>query len=137
MRRLASLALTLIVLFPALSFAQGSITGTVRDSTGSVLPGVTVTALHVASGNTFVGVSDERGTYRVAVRVGAYTITAELQGFSTLSTENVEVLEFWRSMFEFAPPGAAELSLVDIPVILGEGQAVTGIAWSDLSWQNR
>lgn len=48
--------------------------------------------------------------------------------------ENVAGLEFWKSMFEFAPPGAAELSLVDIPVILGEGQAVTGIAWSDFFW---
>lgn len=48
--------------------------------------------------------------------------------------ENAEGLEFWKSMFEFAPPGAAELSLVDIPVILGEGQAVTGIAWSDFFW---
>jgi multiple sugar transport system substrate-binding protein len=48
--------------------------------------------------------------------------------------ENAEGLDFWKSMFEFAPPGAAELSLVDIPVILGEGQAVTGIAWSDFFW---
>ena len=48
--------------------------------------------------------------------------------------ENVPALDFWKSMFEFAPPGAAELSLVDIPVILGEGQAVTGIAWSDFFW---
>ncbi len=48
--------------------------------------------------------------------------------------ENVAGLEFWKSMFEFAPPGASELSLVDIPVVLGEGQAVTGIAWSDFFW---
>lgn len=47
---------------------------------------------------------------------------------------NTPGLDFWTSMFEFAPPGAAELSLVDIPVILGEGQAVTGIAWSDFFW---
>jgi multiple sugar transport system substrate-binding protein len=48
--------------------------------------------------------------------------------------ENVAGLEFWKSMFRFAPPGAAELSLVDIPVVLAEGQAVTGIAWSDFFW---
>jgi multiple sugar transport system substrate-binding protein len=48
--------------------------------------------------------------------------------------ENVAGLEFWKSMFEFAPPGAAELSLLDIPVTLGEGQAVSGIAWSDFFW---
>jgi multiple sugar transport system substrate-binding protein len=48
--------------------------------------------------------------------------------------ENVAGLEFWASMMEFAPPGAAELSLVDIPVVLAEGQAVSGIAWSDFFW---
>lgn len=48
--------------------------------------------------------------------------------------ENVPGLEFWKSIFEFAPPGASEISLVDLPVVLGEGQAVTGIAWSDFFW---
>ena len=41
------------------------------DSTGGVLPGVTVTAVHEATGNRFVAVTDERGIYRIPARVGA------------------------------------------------------------------
>ena len=43
-----------------------------RFSTGGVLPGVTVTATNVESGNTFVAVSDERGNFRLPVRIGNY-----------------------------------------------------------------
>lgn len=35
--------------------------------------------------------------------------------------ENMAALEFWASMFEFAPPGAAEMTLIDLPVVMGEG----------------
>ncbi len=42
------------------------------DSTGGVLPGVTVTAVHEATGNTFVGVTDERGVFRIGARIGGY-----------------------------------------------------------------
>ena len=59
--------------------------GTVTDSTGAVLPGVTVTAVHEATGNRFVAVTDERGAYRIPTRVGSYQVTAELQGFSTVT----------------------------------------------------
>ena len=40
------------------------------DSTGAVLPGVTITAVNTATGNTFVAVTDERGVYRVNARAG-------------------------------------------------------------------
>jgi len=69
------------------------IAGTVADETGGVLPGVTVTALHVDSGNTFLGVSDGAGAYRIgALRVGVYNVTAELTGFATQLHESVEML---------------------------------------------
>ena len=82
-----------ILALPILAFAQeATLTGTITDSTGAVLPGVTVTALHVASGNRFVGVTDDRGIYRIPARVGAYEITAELSEFSTVQRTGVEVL---------------------------------------------
>ena len=68
------------------------LSGTVADATGGVLPGVTVTAVHEATGNRFVGVTDERGTYRIPARVGAFQITAELQGFATVSRTGVQLL---------------------------------------------
>ena len=82
-----------ILLLPVSAFAQEAVlTGTITDSTGAVLPGVTVTASNEATGNKFVGVTDERGIYRVPVRIGSYQVTAELQGFSTATRANVQLL---------------------------------------------
>ena len=79
------LACALLIL-PAASYAQEAVlTGTVTDTTGAVLPGVTVTAVHEATGNTFVGVTDGSGVYRMPARIGTYRLTAELSGFSTVN----------------------------------------------------
>src|SRR5262245_33257113 len=88
----ALLVATFIVL-PAVGHAQEAVlTGTVTDSTGGVLPGVTVTALHEATGNRFEAITDATGNYRIPVRVGAHTITAELQGFTTVTRPGVQLL---------------------------------------------
>src|SRR5258706_12819647 len=78
-----------IVLLPALSFAQTEaiITGVVTDSSGGVLPGVTVTAVHDATGNTFTNVTDERRVFRMPSRVGADQILIELPGFQSLRAQ--------------------------------------------------
>src|SRR5437870_3206228 len=75
----------LIALESCLVFAQGStavISGVVRDASGAVVPGVSVTAKHIESGLTRTAVSNENGGYNVQLLpVGAYEITAELPGF--------------------------------------------------------
>jgi len=77
-----------VLAWPDLSHAQdATVNGTVSDATGGVLPGVTVTAVHEATGNTFLGVTDERGAYRIQVRVGRYKMTIELAGFATVAQE--------------------------------------------------
>jgi carboxypeptidase family protein/TonB-dependent receptor-like protein len=82
-----------ILVMPLAAYAQEAVlTGTVTDSTSGVLPGVTVTALLEATGNTFVAITDERGTYRLPARVGVYRITAELQGFTTIVRQGIQVL---------------------------------------------
>src|SRR6476619_8110915 len=82
-----------ILLLPARLFAQeATLTGTIADSTGGVLPGVTVTAVLEATGNTFVAVTDDRGVYRIPARVGAYKIAAELPGFTTVVREGLQLL---------------------------------------------
>src|SRR5258705_11186106 len=81
-----------IFLLPLPGYAQeATVTGTVVDQTGGVLPGVTVTALHEATGNTFVAVTDERGIYRLPVRVGTYRVQMELPGFANVA-ERFEAL---------------------------------------------
>jgi hypothetical protein len=82
-----------ILALPLTGFAQeATITGTVSDSTGGVLPGVTVTAVHEATGNTFVAVTDELGIFRMPARVGGYRLTAELAGFTTVTRSGVNLL---------------------------------------------
>src|SRR5438128_2540470 len=67
------------------TFAQrstGSIRGTVRDATQSVLPGATVTVLNEETGLSRTVVTNAAGVYSVPVLpVGLYKVTAELQGF--------------------------------------------------------
>ncbi len=91
-RRLVRLTVALLAL-PVLAYAQdATISGTIKDNTGGVLPGVTVTATNQASGNTFNSVTDERGVYRIPVRAGVYKITAELAGFTTITRPDIEIL---------------------------------------------
>ena len=69
-----------LLFLPAITSAQdATVNGTVTDTTGGVLPGVTVTAVHLDTGNTFSAVSDDRGNYRIPLRVGVYRVTLELQ----------------------------------------------------------
>src|SRR5215813_975317 len=87
------LAMVAVAGSPATALAQDAVlTGTVTDTTGGVLPGVTITATNTATGNVFTAVTDAAGTYRVPVRVGVYRITSELSGFQTLAQDNVQIL---------------------------------------------
>ena len=86
------LLIGMIIALPAVGYAQDPImTDTCTDSTGGLVPGVTVTATNIESGNTFVAISDERGDFRLPVRIGNYRITAELTGFTTVN-RNLQML---------------------------------------------
>jgi outer membrane receptor protein involved in Fe transport len=64
--------------------ATGSIEGTIVDQTGALMPGVTVTVVHVGTGTTRSAISDENGVFRIPVLpVGVYDLAAELAGFSS------------------------------------------------------
>jgi hypothetical protein len=69
---------------------EATMTGTVTDSTGGVLPGVTVTATHEDSGNTFLAITDGAGTFRIPLRIGRYSLTAELAGFTTVTRTGMQ-----------------------------------------------
>jgi hypothetical protein len=103
---LASMILTL----PMIAHAQeAAVSGTITDSSGGVLPGVTVRAVHEATGNAFDTVTDARGAYRLAVRVGALRVTAEIQGFNT-TTRAIELLVGQTGVLnlQMSPSGVAE-----------------------------
>ncbi len=75
-------ALGVLLLLAAPVFAQGSLTGTVRDTSGAVLPGVTVEAASPALiEKTRSAVTDGTGQYRIIdLRPGTYTLTFTLPG---------------------------------------------------------
>ena len=94
--RLAGHALAAFVLLvPALASAQidtGAIVGRVQDSSGAVLPGVTVTATRVDTGVVTTAVTNESGEYLfTGLRIGVYTVAAELQGFRRAAFEAVRL----------------------------------------------
>ena len=81
-----------LLVFPVMAFAQdATLSGTVTDTTGGVLPGVTVTAANQDTGNTFVAVTDGSGEFRLPLRIGTYQVTAELQGFSTATRPGLQM----------------------------------------------
>jgi len=87
----ALLAIALCAWPAAAQEQRGSIEGVVKDASGGVLPGATVT-LAAATGVKLDAVSSETGQYRFpAVPVGSYTLTAHLQGFGPGKVENVVV----------------------------------------------
>ncbi len=94
--------LTRFLLFLALAtavaaapvFAQGgatsTITGTVADATGAVVPGADVVAKHVATNTTFTAVSGADGSFTIpAVPTGTYSVTVTLMGFKTAVLNDV------------------------------------------------
>jgi len=105
------IALALLLTLPQAARAQDtSIVGVVTDATDARLPGVTVTALHVDTGNTYVAVTETAGQFQISgARTGVYKVTAELSGFRSVSQENVELLVGQRVVINFKLP----LSSVD------------------------
>jgi hypothetical protein len=86
------LAAGALLLVAAAAHAQeATISGTITDTTGGVLPGVVVTAVHEASGNTFETVTDSAGGYRMSVRIGAYRLRLELTGFAPLERTGLQL----------------------------------------------
>jgi hypothetical protein len=71
---------------------EGSVTGTVQDATGAVVPNAHVTLLNTDQGITLESQTSASGTYIFSpVRLGNYTITVTATGFSTTTQKNVTV----------------------------------------------
>src|SRR5258705_9555759 len=86
MARVYQIALVLLVLAAASASAQsttGDISGTVRDQSHAILPGVTVEVKNIETGASRSIVTDVEGRYRaLSLPPGRYAVTAELSGFS-------------------------------------------------------
>ena len=88
-----SAALFCILAGSSAARAQSAFAGTVRDSSGAVMPGVTVEAASPALiEKVRSAVTDENGVYRIVdLRPGTYTLTYVLPGFNTVTRDGVEL----------------------------------------------
>src|SRR5437016_9035639 len=91
--RRAALAAACLALVSSAAYAQTALAGVVKDSSGAVLPGVTVEAASpVLLEKSRTAVTDSGGQYRIPdLLPGKYTVTFTLTGFSTVKREDVDV----------------------------------------------
>src|SRR5215471_18710331 len=89
----AILVLVALAVVPAIAHAQASIVGTVRDSSGAVVPGVSVEASSpVLIEKTRSVITNGSGQYSIEdLRPGTYTVTFTLPGFSSIKREGIEL----------------------------------------------
>ena len=91
-RAIAAL-IVLVTALPAAAQSQainGSIEGTVKDSSGAALPGVTVTVTNTGTGAQRIVISSDDGAYRAPLlTLGGYAVVAELQGFKKFEQKGI------------------------------------------------
>ena len=76
----------------ALAQREATVSGTVTDSTGGVIPGAEVTAIHETTDEVTTGFTDVTGNYQLTgLQPGFYTLTANVPGFQTGTHINVEL----------------------------------------------
>jgi len=92
-KALAALSLVIAMALPAWAqFETATVLGTVRDKSGAVTPGATVTLLNLDTGVAQAKVSDAQGGYEFfTVRLGMYKVTATLDGFGPSSVDQLRV----------------------------------------------
>jgi len=111
--------LSLALTAPAYAQSQstdGSIEGTVVDTSGGVLPGVTVTLTNIATGTQRVVVTNEGGLYRaLLLPLGDYRIKAELNGFKSIERTGVTL-------------SAGQSAVVNFELVVGGVQEVVQVS---------
>jgi hypothetical protein len=120
------LAIALLLMIPSrAAFAQydlGSLVGTIHDPSGAAVPDVTITVTNDATGIATVVKTDQSGDYDVpSLRVGVYTVSASISGFSIAEAKSITV-----------SVGARER--IDLTLKVGTAQATT-VEVSDVALQ--
>lgn len=106
---------TLLTLSPLPAHAQettATVVGTVTDSSGGVLPGVTVSLRHTATGRTFDAVTSTEGGYvATLLPIGGYEITFNLSGFQSRTVRGVNLAVNDRVQIDasLSPGGVSEV----------------------------
>jgi hypothetical protein len=119
-----SVAVLAALLFSAgTALAQNAqITGTLKDQSNAILPGVTVTAKNVATGLTRVATTDATGQYRLsALTPGTYEVTTGLSGFTSESRKDIVLVIDQSAIIDFTLKPAA---IAETITVAGESPIV-------------
>lgn len=83
-------------------FDTAAVLGTVRDESGAILPGATVTLTHTETAITATTITDEHGDYQfLNVKIGTYRIAAAMPSFATATIEPVRITVNARQRVDF------------------------------------
>ena len=121
MRKLVSaLALVLCLVPGTRAFSQSTyatVSGSVADSSGAVLPGVSVTGTNNNTGVVTSSVTNEAGIYTLpSLLPGVYTVSADLPGFQKRSFTNVQLGNAERVRLNFTLSVATQAQSVEVTV---------------------
>src|SRR5262245_49987168 len=127
-------ALLLCLSFVAEVSAQNaSVTGTVSDSAGALIPGVEVTATNVNTGIVNTTVSNETGTYNFAsLQPGTYKLSASLPGFQTMAFSDVKLSQDQQVRFNFELKVGQIATVVDVTADANSSLATTTASVGDV-----
>src|SRR5256712_4179587 len=133
--RFAIAIVALIALGTCLVFAQlptGTILGVVKDSSGAVIPGVSVTITNIDTSLTRTGASTEDGSYRFpALPVGHYRLEVTKEGFSSLTRTGI-TLEVGQEatielILEVGSPGQTVTVAAEAPLVQTSNSTLGGV----------
>src|SRR6267142_5310178 len=120
MKKLLVASTVLSLILAAQAFGQSSnatVSGTLADSTGAVLPGVSITATNTGTGIVTTVFSNEAGAYNFASLLpGVYKISAELPGFQTQIYTNVRLGNAAQVRLNFALQVAGQTQAVEVTI---------------------
>ncbi|HJT89498.1 MAG TPA: carboxypeptidase-like regulatory domain-containing protein, partial [Bryobacteraceae bacterium] len=119
MRRHALAYFCLLACFAARSLwgqaATATITGTITDTTGAVVPGATIDAKNTGTGITRSTESDNQGRYSLAdLAIGAYDVQASKMGFRTLVKKNITLTVGAAPVADFQLPVGSATETVNV-----------------------
>ena len=124
--RVAVMLLGLLIAFSSTTaraqYEDGSLIGTIRDSSGAVIGNATVTVTNTSTGIVTRVSSSNSGDYEVpSLRVGVYTIEAEASGFAQAEAKNITI-------------SVAGRQRIDLTLNVGQANATT-VEVSDVALQ--
>jgi hypothetical protein len=97
------------------SAQNAQITGSVKDSSGGVIPGATITARNAETGLTRVAVTDNSGDFRLpSLTPGRYSVSTELSGFSSETRPDIILIIDQTAIIHFVLKPAAVSETVTV-----------------------